>query len=47
MVDAIVEELTTELTAEEKFSLLPGADGWYTQNISRLGIGSIKVDDSS
>lgn len=38
-----VEDLVEQLTLEEKVSLLSGADGWHTQNIVRLGIGSIKV----
>jgi hypothetical protein len=38
-----VEDLIAELTVEEKVSLLSGADGWHTQNIPRLGIGSLKV----
>ncbi|KAL1584276.1 hypothetical protein WHR41_06687 [Cladosporium halotolerans] len=40
-----VEDLVEQLTLEEKVSLLSGADGWHTQNIVRLGIGSIKATD--
>jgi len=47
MPSTIVEELIIELTVEEKVSLLSGVDEWHTQNVSRLGIASIKVDDSS
>lgn len=41
-----VQELLDALTLEEKVSLLSGADGWHTQNINRLGIGSVKVRPS-
>lgn len=36
-------ELLSKLTLEEKVSLLSGADGRQTQEIPRLGIGSLKV----
>jgi len=38
-----IEVLLGQLTVEEKVSLLSGADGWQTQEIPRLGIGSLKV----
>jgi hypothetical protein len=38
-----VEQLLQLLTLEEKVSLLAGADTWQTNEISRLGIGSLKV----
>ncbi|XEV05013.1 hypothetical protein FSHL1_010300 [Fusarium sambucinum] len=38
-------ELVAKLTLEEKVSLLAGADIWHTQEIARLGIGSIKTTD--
>lgn len=38
-----VEVLLHDLTIQEKVSLLSGVDGWQTTEISRLGIGSIKV----
>ncbi|TVY39937.1 Beta-glucosidase B [Lachnellula occidentalis] len=37
------KRLLVELTLQEKISLLSGADGWQTQEIPRLGIGSLKV----
>ncbi|KAH8653738.1 glycoside hydrolase superfamily [Xylariales sp. PMI_506] len=40
-----VSELLKLLTLEEKVSLLSGADGWQTQCIERLGIGSVKTTD--
>jgi beta-glucosidase len=39
----VVEQLLQKLTVEEKVSLLAGADTWQTQEICRLGIGSLKV----
>lgn len=38
-----VESLLQMLTLEEKVSLLAGGDTWHTKEISRLGIGSLKV----
>lgn len=38
-----VEQLLQLLTLEEKVTLLAGADTWQTNEISRLGIGSLKV----
>lgn len=38
-----LESLLEQLTIEEKVSLLSGADGWQTEEIPRLGIGSLKV----
>ncbi|KPM41493.1 Beta-glucosidase B [Neonectria ditissima] len=43
MPSSDVETLLGELSLEEKVSLLSGADIWQTQEVSRLGIGSIKV----
>ncbi|KAM0544532.1 hypothetical protein ACHAPJ_011749 [Fusarium lateritium] len=40
-----INELVSKLTLEEKVSLLAGADIWHTQEIDRLGIGSIKTTD--
>lgn len=42
-LETTVAGLLLELTLEEKVSLLAGADMWHTQEIARLGIGSIKV----
>jgi beta-glucosidase len=38
-----IEHLLSQLTQEEKVSLLSGADEWHTQGIERLGIGALKV----
>lgn len=35
--------LLKKLSIEEKISLLSGVDGWQTQDIPGLGIGSLKV----
>ncbi|KAK7417457.1 hypothetical protein QQX98_004577 [Neonectria punicea] len=45
MTSTDVEVLLGELSLEEKVSLLSGADIWQTQEVSRLGIGSIKTTD--
>ncbi|RDW64054.1 hypothetical protein BP5796_10556 [Coleophoma crateriformis] len=45
MADAQFQDLLDQLTLEEKISLLAGADGWQTQEIPRLGIGSLKTSD--
>jgi hypothetical protein len=42
-----LRDLLNKLSLEEKVSLLSGADGWQTQEISRLGIGSLKVSPAS
>ncbi|MBN1313469.1 MAG: glycoside hydrolase family 3 C-terminal domain-containing protein [Anaerolineae bacterium] len=40
-----IEALVTQVTLEEKVSLLAGADAWHTVSIPRLGIPAIKVTD--
>ncbi|CZR52316.1 related to beta-glucosidase [Phialocephala subalpina] len=45
MSSSDLTELLSKLTLEEKVSLLSGADGWQTQEISHLGIGSLKTTD--
>src|SRR4051812_20616029 len=40
-----IENLLSEMTLEEKVSLLAGADNWHTVAIDRLGIPSLKVTD--
>lgn len=40
-----VDELLTQLTLEEKVSLLAGKNYWSTQPVPRLGIPSIKLAD--
>ncbi|KAJ6150557.1 hypothetical protein N7471_001756 [Penicillium samsonianum] len=37
--------LLSQLSPEEKVSLLAGVDGWQTQEVARLGIGSLKMTD--
>jgi beta-glucosidase len=44
MADSI-ETLLSQLTLEEKISLLAGADLWYTLPVERLGIPALKVTD--
>ncbi|KAI1759236.1 periplasmic beta-glucosidase precursor [Hypoxylon sp. FL1150] len=40
-----VEELLSQLTLEEKISLIAGASTWRTTAVSRLGIPNLKVSD--
>ncbi|MBT7069964.1 MAG: glycoside hydrolase family 3 protein, partial [Anaerolineae bacterium] len=40
-----IETLLSELTLEEKVTLLAGADTWRTHAIERLGIPALKVSD--
>lgn len=45
MASTDIETLLGQLSLEEKVFLLSGSDIWQTQEVSRLGIGSIKVFD--
>ncbi|KAL3473885.1 glycoside hydrolase superfamily [Aspergillus californicus] len=40
-----VNAILSQMTLTEKISLVSGADGWQTQEIARLGIGSLKTTD--
>ncbi|KAK4870074.1 hypothetical protein LT330_005128 [Penicillium expansum] len=40
-----IEKLLTELTIDEKISLVTGRDFWHTANIDRLKIPSIRMSD--
>lgn len=40
-----IEKLLTELTIDEKISLVTGRDFWHTANIDRLQIPSIRMSD--
>jgi len=40
-----IEKLISQMTLEEKVSLLAGADAWHTVPIDRLGIPALKVTD--
>jgi beta-glucosidase len=42
-----LQDLLAKLTLQEKVGLISGADGWQTQEVSRLGIGSLKVSAPS
>jgi beta-glucosidase len=42
---ADIEDLITQMTLEEKISVLAGKDLWHTVPVSRLGIPSIRVTD--
>jgi beta-glucosidase len=40
-----IEELISQMTLEEKVSMLAGADAWHTVAVERLGIPTMKVTD--
>ncbi|OEJ83753.1 Beta-glucosidase [Hanseniaspora osmophila] len=44
-IDFNVDRLLTELTLDEKLSLLAGQDWWHTAAIERLNIPSVRVSD--
>lgn len=39
-----IEDLLSQMTLEEKVSMLAGADMWHTTPVERLSIPAIKVD---
>lgn len=40
-----IKKLVSELTLEEKASLLGGKDFWHTKAVERLGIPAVMVSD--
>lgn len=44
-MDDSIETLLSQMTLQEKVSLLGGADMWHTMPVERLGIPAIKVTD--
>ena len=40
-----VKKLVSQMTLEEKCSLLSGADFWHTKSVERLGIPAVMVSD--
>ena len=40
-----IDSLLSQMTLEEKTSMLAGADLWHTVPVERLGIPAIKVSD--
>ncbi len=40
-----IQKIISELTIDEKISLLCGKDSWHTHDIARLGVRSIQVND--
>ena len=44
-MSARIEELISQMTLEEKVSILAGADAWHTVAVDRLGIPAMKVSD--
>ena len=40
-----VKKLFSQMTLEEKCSLLSGADFWHTKSVERLGIPAVMVSD--
>lgn len=44
-MEEVIGELLNKLTIEEKVALCSGKNFWYTENIERLGVQSIKLND--
>lgn len=42
-----ITELISQMTLEEKAGLVSGKDYWYTKEVERLGIPSVRVSDGS
>ena len=40
-----IEEIISQMTLEEKVSMLAGIDKWHTESVPRLGIPSLKMTD--
>ena len=40
-----IEKILSEMTLEEKASLLSGADFWHTKAVERLGVPAVMVSD--
>ena len=40
-----IQEILSQMTLEEKASLLSGLDFWHTKPVERLGVGSVMVSD--
>jgi beta-glucosidase len=45
LVPTFIEELLSQMTLQEKVSLLAGTNMWYTVPVERLGIPSLKMTD--
>jgi hypothetical protein len=43
--DFDVEDVLSQLTLDEKISLISGSDPWHTASIPRLGVPSIRLTD--
>jgi beta-glucosidase len=44
-MECTIDQLISELTLEEKLSMLAGVDMWHSQAIERLGIPALRVTD--
>ena len=43
--ESFVKDLLSQMTLEEKISMLAGADLWHSVGVPRLGIPQFKVTD--
>ena len=41
----LIEDLLSQMTIQEKVSMLAGADMWHTTSVQRLNIPALKVTD--
>jgi hypothetical protein len=46
-VPSFLETLLSQMTLQEKVSMLAGTNMWYTVPVERLGIPSLKMTDGS
>ena len=41
-----IQKIISQMTLEEKVSLLSGLDFWHTKSVDRLGVSGVTVSDA-